>query len=441
MADSYFKRALERLSNGGETSRFGRGAFWLSLGSAASQLLGAASGILAARILGSEGFGALNILRSSVDMITMFAGMGLGVTANRFVALYRAEFPAKAGEVIGMATGIAWAGALAASIGTLTFSNGLARLLNAPQLHAEIQMSAMLILLATATSAYSGVLAGLESFREQATISIIVAVVSAPLIVGGVLVAGVRGGVGGMIVASGLSLILSIRAAGRMAAQNSIVVVFSWSSEQRRILRAFTLPALISAGLVIPVFWIGNVVLAGTASGYHQLGLFAAANHWRQAIVVIPNILASVSLPILTRLFGAGDSQKFRSLLRNNLLLVGAVTMIPAIVLSVFSRPILNLYGGAFESAWPVMVLLLFTGVAFSLTSILGQVIASVGRMWIGLGLNACWASAFVFVAWFLCPAYGAIGLAGAYASSYGLHLMLSMVVAYRLLSLRDANH
>lgn len=366
-------------------------------------------------------------------MVTLFAGMGLGITANRYVALHRNSNPDAAGQIIGMTTRIAWITAVVASALFFISASQIATYVSAPSLDDEVRLCAVLILLAAVTGAYSGVLTGLESFKDQAIISMLVALIQAPLIIWGVSIAGVVGGLVAMIAAASLSLALSVRSMKRRSSEAAIAINFRWDAEQRRILQEFTLPALMGAVMVIPVFWVGNVFLASVPDGYDQLGLFAASNHWRQAVLIAPNIIASVSLPILSNLLGSGKNDEYALLLRSNLLLVCALTLLPAVALGVLSPYILALYGPKFASGLPVMWLLLVAAVLAALANTLGQSITSAGRMWVGLALNAVWAAVFIVLSWQLCPKHGAAGLAMAYAGSYATHVALSFVVYLRL--------
>jgi O-antigen/teichoic acid export membrane protein len=412
----------------------GRGAFWLSSGNIIGQVIGVASGIIAARILGSESYGTLNLLRSSIDTITLFAGLALGVTANRYVALYRTANPVVAGRIIGMTTILAWCTSLVAAAFVFFGAEEISQLLHAPTLVSEIRIAGGLVLLSTLASVYGGILTGLESFKKQAFISLTVALIQSPLLVWGILTAGVIGGLLAMTASAALSIALTIRATKAGMKQFSITSRFSIDTEQRKILKEFTLPALMSAAMVIPVFWAGNVFLSVTSDGYHQLGLFSVANQWRQAILLLPNILSSISLPILTNLLGNSDGKEYTSMLRKNVLVVAVATIAPATILAILSPWIMKVYGNDFHDGWLVMSLLLLAAVLSALSNVFGQTIASSGRMWIGLTLNSLWAASFILMAWLLCPIQGAVGLATAYAASYAVHALASTIVARQLL-------
>ena len=53
-----------------------------------------------------------------------------------------------------------------------------------------------------------------------------------------------------------------------------------------------------------------------------------------------------------------------------------------------------------------------------STAAVIGQAIASLGKMWWGFILNSVWALALLLGAALLVPNYGALGLAGAFLAS-----------------------
>src|ERR1700728_1931673 len=77
--------------------RLARGAFWLLIGSLISRGLGMLAGILVARLLGKHDYGQLGMVQSTTGMFGIFAGFGMGLTANKHVAEFKLQDPARAG--------------------------------------------------------------------------------------------------------------------------------------------------------------------------------------------------------------------------------------------------------------------------------------------------------------------------------------------------------
>ena len=83
-------------------SRFINGTFWAFIGTLVAQVFGMVVSIITARILGKFGFGEYGIIISTIGTLGTVAGLGLGLTVIKFVAEYKAEQPAKAGQIVGL---------------------------------------------------------------------------------------------------------------------------------------------------------------------------------------------------------------------------------------------------------------------------------------------------------------------------------------------------
>src|SRR5438105_966213 len=115
--------------------RLAKGAFWSLAGTVVSRGLALFAWILVPRMLGTTAFGELGIIQSTIGLFGTFAGLGLGLTATRYVAEFRVKDPARAGRVIAFSTLTANLTGLAASIALLVLAPWLAvNMLAAPHL-------------------------------------------------------------------------------------------------------------------------------------------------------------------------------------------------------------------------------------------------------------------------------------------------------------------
>ncbi len=135
----------------------------------------------------------------------MFAGLGMGVTATKYVAEFRVTDPAKAGRVIAVSSAMAWVSGALMALLLLLFAGILAtRTLGAPHLARLIRISSLILLMSAVNGAQTGVLSGFEAFKRIARISFISGLASFPLMVGGVWLLGTEGAVWSL----GLTLVL-----------------------------------------------------------------------------------------------------------------------------------------------------------------------------------------------------------------------------------------
>jgi len=69
--------------------RFVVGAFWSVAGALISRGFLLAASVVCAWFLGKEGFGALGMIQSTTGMLGVLAGLGLGITATKYVSELR----------------------------------------------------------------------------------------------------------------------------------------------------------------------------------------------------------------------------------------------------------------------------------------------------------------------------------------------------------------
>ena len=139
--------------------RLARGAFWSLAGALISRGLGLAAWIIVARVLGKEGFGELGIIQSTVGMFGVLAGFGLGMTATKHVAEFRATDPARAGRIIGMSAVVAFVSAGIMTGLLFALAPWLAdRALAAPHLAGLLRLGSLLLLFNALNGAQTGAL-------------------------------------------------------------------------------------------------------------------------------------------------------------------------------------------------------------------------------------------------------------------------------------------
>ena len=402
--------------------RFARGAVWSLLGAVLSQGANLAASVITARILGREHFGEYGMIQSTVGMFGVFAGMGLGLTATKYVAELRVTNPNRAGRVIALSTAVALGTGTIAVTALLVGAPWLAaHTLNAPHLSAVLRIGAGMLFLNALNGAQTGVLAGFEVFRIIARVNLIRGVITFPLAVAGVLLMGLTGSVAALAVAAAAGSILNHIAINAECRRNGVSVRWEHFWSERAILWRFSLPAFLGGTLTSPAMWAVSTILVNQPHGYAEMGVFSASNQWRMAVAFLPSLLSQPLLSMLSSL-GAEDSRTFRKLLCLNLLLSVGLSMIIAVPIILFSSWIMKAYGPGFQAGRPVLILLVLATVISSTVAVIGQAIASLEKMWWGFNFNLVWALVLLSTASFLVPRYGALGLAGAFLASYAVH-------------------
>jgi len=404
--------------------RFARGAFWSLIGAVISQGSLLAASVVTARLLGRERFGEYGMIQSTVGMFGVFAGMGLGLTATKYVAELRVTNPGRAGRIIALSTAVALGTGTAAVLALLAVAPWLAAsTLNAPHLSTELRIAAGVLFLNALSGTQSGVLAGFEAFRAIARVNLIRGVLTFPLAVAGVLLWNLRGAVTALVAAAAVGWILNHFAIHAECRRSSVPVRWESFWTDRAILWRFSLPAFLGGAMTSPAIWAASSILVNQPHGYAEMGLFSAANQWRTAVAFLPSLFSQPLLSMLSNV-GVGDLRSFRKLLRANLLLSFGLSALIAAPIVFCSSWIMRAYGRHFLAGRPVLILLVLATVISSTAAVIGQAIASLDRMWWAFILNSIWALVLIASAIILVPRYGAVGLAEAFVASYSVHAL-----------------
>jgi O-antigen/teichoic acid export membrane protein len=421
----------ELVPAGSLRARFTLGIVWSLAGAIVSRGFLLAASVVCARFLGKEGFGALGMIQSTVGMFGIFAGLGLGLTATKYVAEFRRQDPAKAGRILALSAFAAFISGGVITMLLILLAPYLAKnVLATPQLAAPLAIGSGLVFFGAMNGAQTGALAGFEAFRTIARVNVISGVASFPLIVLGVWRGGLQGAVWGSVAALAINWALNNRALRRECANANVSYQFASCHRELRILHRFSLPAFLASIVVGPTIWACNALLVHQPDGYAELGIYSAADKWRLLILFVPTSLAGTTLPMLSNLYGAGDSDAYTKVLNLNLLLNLALTAFLAIIVSACALPVLSIYGTSYRSAWPILLILAFSAIPEALNNILGYAMISSGSIWWRLWFDVLLATVLMGFGWWAIPRWGAEGLAVAYGlafSATALGLLLFM--------------
>jgi O-antigen/teichoic acid export membrane protein len=424
-----FRNFWNRIEQSDIGSRMAKGTFWSLTGSLISRGLMLLASIIVARILGKTTYGELGMIRSTVTMFTVFAGFGLGLTATKYIAEFRETNKVKTGKIIGLSTIFAGiTGSIIAIIILLTAPAIASKTINAPHLVNELRLGAIMLFFSALNGAQTGTLAGLEAFKSIAKVNLIAGLTSFPIQIGLTLLYGLTGSVIGFGINFLVLWTLNFIAVRKISRKFKIKIDFLNSWSEWPVLYKFSLPALFSGLLVSPVMWACNTMLVNQTNGYDEMAIFDAGFQWRNSVLFIPAILSQIALPLLSS--ESKNHKKFLKILKTNILLNLASSLVIAMLVILFSGFIMSSYGEGFIEGQKVLIILIITTILISINSVVGQAIASKNKMWYAFALNLIWAiSILVLSYYFMSKNLGASGLATAYLISYILHTITQFYV------------
>ena len=399
-----------------------------------SQPLALLSSIVAARVLGIDGFGQFSFIRSTVLMLGVFAGTGLGIAATRHVAEFRHVDPARAGRIVSLLITV---GAICGSLVfllTYLLAPEISHLIHNDSLPVLLTLASPLLLLNILNGIYTGVLVGLEKYKLIAVLGVLEGVCTLMFVTVGAWISQAPGAVLGMV-ASALVLAIARHIITRQeSATMGILLNTRNILLEVRLLRRVALPAVLIAASIQPFEWFGRVLISSGGDRVGEVGIFSAVQSWAQFMTVLPAQVTLPSMAILASLYAAGDYGKFRKLILTSLKVVGILSIAVALPLFIFSEWIMALYGPEFLNGVPALrVMLLAYSVAVA-TMVFTEALISADRVWLQTLQKLLWGVTMIFAAYFLSP-MGAVGLAISYALANFLFLVVQAVAVRRVFS------
>ena len=397
-------------------SRLKFGAFWSVLNVGITQPLTMLTSIVLARILGVSAFGELSMIRSTLLMLGVLAGTGLGIAATRHIAEYRELDPEQAGRILALLSIVGSIIGILASMLCFVFASTLAvSVMHSDKLVMPLKVGSLLLLLNTLNGVNVGVLAGLEAYRAIAVLGLLEGVLNLFFITGGAWMMGVSGAVGGMLVAVAISLLVKHMVVKHACAQFGISFIRQGWWAQMPMLRQVAIPSVIIAASVQPFEWLGRLILSHQTNGFAEVGVFGVVQSWAQVMLVLPAQVTVPSMAIFASLYARGEYSSFRRLFSTNLKLVAGLCVLTSLPMLFFTTQLMELYGPSFMVGVPALRVMVVTYSIAVVTMVFSEVLVASDRVWIQSAQKFLWGITMVSAAYFLADR-GVIGLAFAYA-------------------------
>ncbi len=394
--------------------------------------------IFVARQLGAEDFGMYSITISLQAVIALLGSFSIGTAMAKYVSEYRVRDHEQALRVA--KSGLTLVLAMAAAVGIIysALAGVIGRgLYKEGTLVEIIPYSALVVFSLSVFNATIGIVQGCQKFRLMAVGQICSPLLSLLLIFLLLPSLGIKGVFIGyflsqLTVATVLIVLLNRGGFKFLGARLEL----QRSSPAVRLLFSFALPAVLGALMVTPIAWVANTELTLVA-GFEAMGYFAVALVVYQALILIPG---AVGIPVMPRIsqLSVGSREEVEKLVAR-IMRTLSVALFPFLfAIALFAATIVQvLYGSRFSASAEAVYLIVFASYLYSLGSAVGTLITGLGRMWVGLGVNAFWAAVFLIFVFTGVPAFGTSGMGLAYAGSYGIFLIMLMAVSDRVLHIK----
>jgi O-antigen/teichoic acid export membrane protein len=384
-------------------------------------------------MLGKAGFGELGIIQNTVNTFQVFAVFGLGITATKFIAQLRTQDPARAGRILAL-SGLTAFGTGAVFSSALFFSATMlaSRALVAPQLAGPLRIGAGLLFFAALNGAQTGALAGLEAFRVIARVNLISGLTTFFLMVGGAVAGGLSGILWGLLISAAANWLITHMALRKCLSAVGIAAQVRGCWQERGVLWAFSVPAVLAGVAVAAAVWGSNAILVNQPGGYADMGAYNAVMRIKQVPETVLLAILAPILPVLSSAHAKKDIITFGKTAR--LAFALSIALLIPVALIQIAVPALSLlpYGPEFKGYSGVVRWLMFQTAIVGVCFPIGTIQVSMGRMWLGATYNLSWAIVSLAFSFLLVPLYQGPGLAAASALTYVVTVVPATMYLFR---------
>jgi O-antigen/teichoic acid export membrane protein len=315
--------------------------------------------VYVARVLGAEQLGLYALGMTLVSVSQLVGILGLHQTAGRYVAVYNAtkKFDELRGFLTRSVTLIVFLNLFFSIV--LLFVGGWVgrKFYHSPDLAPYIPLFAVLGFLGALNVFYCQILAGLKDVTKR---TVILNFIGSPLLIAltvGLLAlgTGMWGYLAAQIVSSAIVVALLVALAWKLtapAARFSLAPLPPFDPE----IKAFAAAAF---GMGILDFLVaqGDKILLGLYLNASLVGIYVLASTLSAFVAIILQSVNQIFAPVIADLHAQERREVLEKLFQTLTKWVLGLTLPLAVTIIVFARPLMGIFGPAFEAGWSVLVI------------------------------------------------------------------------------------
>jgi O-antigen/teichoic acid export membrane protein len=400
--------------------------------------------ILLARVLGAGGYGSYSLGYGLMMIGSKISMLGLSSGVVRFAALYkgvgdikRVKGTLSSAFVISTLSSVAVGGLL------FLFSRSLSELFNMPELITVLRIFALAFPFYVITVMAGNAARAFQAISYEVVVTNICRPLANVAVVSMVFLLGFRlfGAVYGFLISSAISAVLGLFLLKRIFPD--IISELKPSYEFWRLLR-FSLPVLFIGFSYVLLNQTDRIML-GYFKASKDLGIYSAAAIISQQAGLITYSFSCIFCPIISDLYNRNEFRQLEKLYKTVTRWIVTLNLVLLILLIVFSKYIMAIFGPEFHSGWLVLVVLSSVHlVGYSAGGALaGYALQMSGKQDFELVNAMVMLVLNVALNFLLIPIYGILGAAMATGVSYAVINIARIVEVYKLLRMHpyDTNY
>ncbi len=365
------------------SARVARGSFIILVNRLITTVLGVVYTIMAARLLGAEGYGVVSVGLALLSVLMVVGSFGIYGAIVRYVSKYAALNRFRTvRRVLRISFKYLLALALGFSLALLVLAGPIAtHIYHDPGLTNVFRTVALILFLWIIFNGFQSVFQGFQRMRYILFAQVTYATLRIPIAIGlisaGFFATGaLLGTAGGLIVAGAFSLFFLIPKVLPKSRSREAVDDRGLSRE----VLSFAAPTWLGSVAVILLTYFGTLLL-GYVVNMQEVGYYSAAFYISIFLVALPGVMAGALFPALSEQWTLGRRKNFALAVRTAIKLIFTI-LIPLVVgMMIFSEFTLTLlYGGEFVAGANMLRMLLIAMLFRSLSEINYSIFSGIGR-------------------------------------------------------------
>lgn len=351
-------------------------SFWALFGSIVGRGLSLVAGIIIARYLGKEIYGEYGIVKNTLAYIAIVSTFGFGYSATKFVATYIKQCNSRVYSLCKSIETITLIFSLILTVLCTLFASPIAHIIKAPHLESPLRIFSCMILFNALDATQIGILSGLKRFKDTAYLNCVSGVSLFVFSWIGTSVWGLNGAIAALLGSFAVQAVIGQYLINRFITNNphdkadDII-----GRNDIKEMLSFSLPIALQESLYAIVHWLGIVILTRYAS-YGEVGLSSAAGVWFSVVIFIPGVLKNVMFSHLS------SAENHRALVKRLLAINLITTLIPVVIVILFSSFIARFYGPTFSDLPKVLNVYMLGALFVCLSEVYCYEYISIGKPW-----------------------------------------------------------
>jgi O-antigen/teichoic acid export membrane protein len=385
--------------------------------------------VIVARVLGRDTFGEFGLVKSTAAMFVTFSSFGMGLTATKYISEILQSDKERVGRIIGLNYLLSFFVSLVIAIAFYFCIPQICEvMINAPGLVNEMRWGALLLFLMTFMSTQFGIMSGFQDFKGQASVILIVGILSVPAYLIGAKLGGLHGAVMALLGITLINVIINSVFNFRNIKSHGLSYSFFDAYKELPILWKFSLPTVMCGTIAAGGVWICQMIQRSQPNGAGELGIYYALMSFYAMAAFLPGIVNNVMLPMASETQGNRNVKRLRKIIIVQMGLNVLAALVVLLPIMFFPQTIMSFFGNDFTVGNGLVflfgiycLLAVLAGTAYTIT-------ASMGLAWLNFVTIIVGAIAMLSVAYWSIPSWGCFGLFGAMFTEILVRLVVFVI-------------